>query len=57
MINERSAVAVGDHSGIDGIGTEGGSENAVLYDLFGRKVTNPVPGTIYISNGRKVICK
>lgn len=57
VINQRSAVAVGDHSGIDGIGAEGSGENAVLYDLFGRKVTNPVPGTIYISNGRKVICK
>ena len=29
----------------------------LLDDLYGRKVTNPVPGAIYISNGRKVICK
>lgn len=57
VINQRSAVAVGNHSGINDIGAEGSGERAVLYDLYGRKVTNPVPGAIYISNGRKVICK
>lgn len=31
--------------------------DAPLYDLYGRRVVEPVPGTIYIQNGRKVLFK
>lgn len=30
-------------------------EHHELYDLFGRKVLNPVKGGIYIINGKKII--
>ena len=37
-------------------GNEKDSE-APLYDLFGRKVSDPQPGTIYIQSGKKILIK
>lgn len=34
-----------------------GEEDAPLYDLSGRIVTNPCPGQICICHGRKVVCR
>ena len=34
-----------------------GNSSMVIYDLMGRKVTNPRPGNIYIMNGVKVMFK
>ena len=47
----------GHDSGVETIGAKGPeSENAVIYNLHGQRVTNPGPG-IYIVNGKKVIIK
>ena len=40
-------------SGIKNVETWGG-ENAVIYDLQGRKVTQPQQHGIYIKNGKKI---
>ncbi len=32
-------------------------QDAATYDLYGRKITQPVSGNIYISGGRKFICR
>jgi hypothetical protein len=32
-------------------------KNAPVYDLMGRKVTNLIPGVIYIRGGKKFIAK
>lgn len=32
-------------------------EENIIFDLFGRRISNPQPGTIYIVNGKKVIWK
>lgn len=32
-------------------------ENHFTYDLFGRKIETPVPGNIYVVNGKKIIFK
>ncbi|MBR6494034.1 MAG: hypothetical protein IKT22_02020, partial [Prevotella sp.] len=34
-----------------------GNSSMVIYDLMGRKVTNPRPNNIYIMNGVKVMFK
>lgn len=31
------------------------SDNNVIYDMYGRRVANPVPGTLYFRNGKKFI--
>lgn len=36
---------------------EGSDTQAPIYDLFGRKVTNLIPGVIYVRDGKKFIAK
>lgn len=46
-----------DDSDLTGIGTataDAEADNAALYDLYGRKVTNPVKGNLYIKNGKVI---
>lgn len=33
------------------------SPDGTIYDIYGRRVTNPVPGTLYIRDGRKFVYK
>ena len=45
----------GGSTGIDSIyGDTMDDENAPIYDLSGRIVTNPQPGVLYIRNGKKM---
>ena len=48
-------ITVGDPTAIDGVEAE--AENAVIYDLSGRRVNEIVKGGIYIINGKKVLVK
>ena len=41
-------------TGIEGVGADGEADE-VLYDLNGRRVSEPVPGQIYVLKGRKII--
>lgn len=45
------------YSGINGISAETPelSTDAPIYDLHGRHISNPLPGTVYIRNGRKYV--
>jgi hypothetical protein len=45
----------GNTTGVEVLEAPQSINDAVLYDLYGRKVTTPVKGGIYISNGKKVI--
>lgn len=47
----------GDFSGIEDvtIGNKDSSKANTLYDLFGRRVTNPQKGRMYICNGKKIV--
>jgi hypothetical protein len=45
----------GNTTGVEILEAPQSINDAVLYDLYGRKVTTPVKGGIYISNGKKVI--
>ena len=36
---------------------ESSDANAPVYDMFGRRVTNLIPGVIYIRGGKKFIAK
>lgn len=42
-------------AGVDDILIGRAEPNTIFYDLFGRKVKNPVPGNIYIQKGKKFI--
>lgn len=54
--NARSlTVNRGDDNGTTAINEMDSTEEAVIYDLMGRRVTEMLPGRIYIVNGKKVI--
>lgn len=57
VINPRHAIALTGSSGIENISIEDKDCDAPVYDLFGRKVYVPQPGTIYIQSGKKVLIK
>ena len=44
-------------SGIDSVAIDGKEENGDYYDLLGRKVMDPQPGSIYIQSGKKILIK
>ncbi|MDE6359529.1 MAG: hypothetical protein K2L29_08050, partial [Duncaniella sp.] len=44
-------------SGIDSVAIDGKEENGDYYDLLGRKVMDPQPGSIYIQPGKKILIK
>lgn len=49
-----NSVTLGGNSGIDGI-TVSDKASGTIYDMLGRKVLNPVPGTIYVRDGEKFV--
>lgn len=53
IISEREA------AGIDNIAVDmdEDSGSAAIYDLYGRRVTNTIPGNLYIRNGKKFIAR
>ncbi len=52
-----TASGVGNGAGVEEISLENAlHEEGVIYDLTGRRVTNPCPG-IYICNGKKILVK
>lgn len=57
VVNPRNAIALNGSSGIENISAENKDCDAPVYDLFGRKVYVPQPGTIYIQSGKKVLIK
>ena len=57
VVNPRHAIALNGSSGIENISIEDKDCDAPVYDLFGRKVYVPQPGTIYIQSGKKVLIK
>ena len=44
------------NAGISGIETAGG-DDAKMYDLMGREIRNPLPGTVYIQKGKKFVAR
>lgn len=57
VVNPRHAIALNGSSGIENISIEDKDCDASVYDLFGRKVYVPQPGTIYIQSGKKILVK
>ena len=57
VVNPRHAIALNGSSGIENSSMENKDCDASIYDLFGRKVNVPQPGTIYIQSGRKILVK
>lgn len=48
--------ADGSDSGVEGIGAEdAATSESILYDLQGRRITEPLKGMPYIRNGKKVV--
>lgn len=55
-VNLRQSSEFGDTSGVDSVGIDT-EEDAPLYDVYGRRVETPQPGSVYIRNGRKFIAR
>lgn len=57
--NGREVYGVQGQSGIDAIGTDAESDafahGKAIFDLYGHRVNNPVKGSVYIIEGRKVV--
>lgn len=49
--------AIPEISAIRDIKSDIKSSNSVIYDLFGREIMHPQPGTVYIRNGKKFVGK
>ena len=45
-----------DSVGISNIETDGRYDDR-MYDMMGRKIRNPLPGTVYIQRGRKFVSR
>lgn len=45
------------NSGIENIKTDNNDGTEMLYDLMGRRVDTPNPGTIYVQSGKKIMIK
>ena len=47
-----------DRSGVESVEADANqSTDGTIYDLYGRRVVNPLPGTIYIRDGRKYVAR
>ncbi|MDE6231381.1 MAG: hypothetical protein K2M37_07155 [Muribaculaceae bacterium] len=53
VIYEGKNIEVPSFAGLADTGIE--AEHPVIYDLFGREIADPQPGTVYIRNGRKFV--
>lgn len=53
--NKRQGLNVSDPSGVDNRTTDSPAAAQPLHDLNGNQVSNPIPGTIYIRAGKKII--
>lgn len=54
--SERLAVSIG-QSGVENIKSTTAESTAPIYDIYGRQVTDPVKGNIYIRGNQKFIAK
>lgn len=53
----RQILPIGDKSGVEDISYESVSPGQAVYDLMGRKVTDLIPGQIYIRGGKKFVAE
>lgn len=56
-VNTRTEIPLNGKAGIGDIQTDINDSEAPLYDLLGREITNPQPGTIYVRDGKKIFHK
>lgn len=57
VVNSRKSLNVEKDSGINDIQTDKDNNTYNIYDLTGKRTDNPIPGQIYIINGKKIIRK
>ena len=55
--DSEGSITIAGTTGIDGVVSEGGDADAVVYDLQGRRVSELVKGRVYIKNGKKFMVK
>lgn len=54
---EGNVIYASDRAGIDSVNADAYATDDAIYDLFGRRVETPAPGSLYIINGKKVLWK
>ena len=47
----------GGNAGVEGIDADKADDDSRMFDLMGREIRNPLPGTIYIQGGKKFIAR
>lgn len=57
VVNPRNSLVVSDSSGISDIQMCSEDTSPIIYDVNGRRISNPAPGQIYIIKGQKWIAK
>lgn len=57
VVNPRNTVNITGKSGINGVMVDETGNGSPIYDLTGRKVTAPVKGGIYITDGKKIVIR
>ncbi len=55
LVDGRIETIISDTSGIEDIDDKTSSDDLPMYDLFGRRITQPAKGQIYIQGGKKHI--
>ncbi len=55
VVNPRNVLSLNGRSGMEDVVVYGTDEDSPLYDLTGRRISNPVKGGIYIRNSKKII--
>lgn len=56
-VNTRTEIPLNGKAGIGDIQADFNESEAPLYDLLGREIGNPQPGTIYVRDGKKILQK
>lgn len=54
--NQRTVLSVPDHAGIHSMDISEEASGLPVYDIYGRRISNPVKGEVYIRGGRKYVC-
>ena len=57
VVNARTEIPLNEKAAIRDIQTDVNDCEAPLYDLLGREISNPQPGTIYVRDGKKILHK
>ena len=57
VVFEGRGMEIPKFEGVSAVASDAGNGDNRMYDLMGREISNPLPGTIYIRGGRKYVAR